>query len=755
MTAFWAWVAGVGWGWILTDIILFVNCLGRVAPHYPPNFQLPLSPVSCILIPSIFMSFLSPVFTPPWSRLTADRIEPDITAALADAEAKFAAIAAQDVALVTYDRVLGAFDEAAAVLDRAWARVQHLDSVSNAPALRAAYNAMLPKVTDFYTRIYLNEGLWKVLQAYAATPGARGLTGARRRFLEETLEDFRDSGAGLSLAGKTELERLNTELSAATQKFSENVLDATNAWSLIITDEARLAGLPESARGAARQSFLQKNPGAADQPGWRFTLHAPSYLPLMKYARDDSLRREVWQAGVNIGRAAPHDNTGLIPSILELRQAKATLLGRPQFADLIIHRRMARSGSGAVKFIEELHARLAPALAREQQALRDFKASQTGQSAGLLEPWEAGYWAEQQRQAVLDFDEEKLRPYLPIDGVLNGLFRLVETLFGVRLTEKPTIFLEPGPGHEPPPGVVEVWHPEVKYYELHDADGRHLGSFYADWHPRESKRGGAWMNYFETGGPRADGTFAPHLGIIAGNLTASVAGRPALLTHDEVSTIFHEFGHLLHHLFGEVEVKSLNGVRVTWDFVELPSQIMENWVWERAGLDFIARHHETGAPLPEDLFQKMLATRHFMAASAMMRLLAFSKMDLELHLHAAEITGARTPVDLEAWVRARIADYLPRFRTEPPTFAPRFTHVFSEPVGYAAGYYSYKWAEVLEADAFTRFQKEGVLNPATGRDFRHKILARGNGAPPEQLFRDFLGRDPDPSADLARCGLLS
>ena len=697
------------------------------------------------------MSFLSPAFTPAWSRLTADRVEPDVTAALAEAEAKFAAIAAQDPAGVSYESVLGAFDEAAATLDRAWVRVQHLDSVSNAPALRAAHNAMLPKVTDFYTRIYLHEGLWKILQAYAATPAACALTGARRRFLQETIEDFRDSGAGLSPADKTELERLNTELSAATQKFSENVLDATNAWELTIADEARLVGLPDSARAAARQSFLGKNPAAADQPGWRFTLHAPSYLPLMKYARDDALRREVWQASVNIGRAAPHDNTGLIRQILALRQAKARLLGRPEFADLVLHRRMARSGSNALAFIEKLQARLAEVFAREQRELEQFKAAQSGAPAGALEPWEAAYWSEQCRQKELHFDEEQLRPYFAIEGVLNGLFRLVETLFGVRLTERPVVYFEPGSGQEPAPGVVEVWHPEVKFYDLHDVDGRHLGSFYADWHPRESKRGGAWMNFFETGGPRPGGRFAPHLGIIAGNLTAPIAGRPALLTHDEVTTIFHEFGHLIHHLFGEVEVKSLNGVRVAWDFVELPSQIMENWVWERAGLDFVARHPTTGAPVPEELFQRLGATRHFMAATAMMRLLAFSKMDLELHLHAAEL--AAVAPDLDAWLRPRLAAYLPHFRTEPPTFAPRFTHIFSEPVGYAAGYYSYKWAEVLDADAFTRFQKEGLLNPVTGRDFRQKILARGNGAPPEELFRDFLGREPDPAADLARCGL--
>ncbi|HVU38998.1 MAG TPA: M3 family metallopeptidase, partial [Opitutales bacterium] len=545
---------------------------------------------------------------------------------------------------------------------------------------------------------------------------------------------------------------LNTEISAVTQKFSENVLDATNAWELVVADESRLAGLPESARAAARQSFLQKNPGPASRPGWRFTLHAPSFLPVMKYALDESLRREVWTATAGIGRAAPHDNTALIPQILALRDAKARLLGRPQFADLILRRRMAKSGAAALAFVENLHARLAPAFAREQHELESYKATQANAAPGPLEPWETAFWSEKFRQARLDFDEEQLRPYLPIEGVLSGLFRLVETLFGVRLTERATVFIEPGSNREPPSGAVEVWHPEVKFYELHDADGRHLGSFYADWHPRESKRGGAWMNFFETGGPRPGGKFAPHLGIIAGNLTAPVPGRPALLTHDEVTTIFHEFGHLLHHLLGEVEVKSLNGVRVTWDFVELPSQIMENWVWERAGLDFVARHYETGAPLPEDVFRKMRATRSFLAATAMMRMLAFSKLDLDLHLHAAELAG-RSPAEIEAWLRPRLADYLPHYRTEPPSFAPRFTHIFAESVGYAAGYYSYKWAEVLEADAFTRFLKEGVLNPATGRDFRQKILARGNGAPPEQLFRDFLGRDPDPAADLARCGL--
>lgn len=696
--------------------------------------------------------FLDPAFAPAWSQLTAESVETDIAAALAESQWRLDAVAAQEPERLTFASVLGALDDATEILDRAWNRVGHLDAVRNAPALRAAYNAMLPKVTEFYTRISLNEKLWKALRAYAATPEAHGLHGVRRRHLEETLESFRECGADLSPEGKRELERLNAELAAATQKFSENVLDATNAWEMVVTEETRLAGLPESARAAARESFLQKHPDAAGRPGWRFTLHAPSYLPLMKYAHDDGLRRQAWEASANVGRRAPHDNTALTLKIIELRQAKGTLLGHLHFPDLVLRRRMAKNGATALAFIERMHTQIAVAFAREQHELEQFKAASTATPKSPLEPWEASYWAERRRQAEFDFDEEMLRPYFPIDGVLGGMFRLAETLFGVKLTEKVTVFLEPGSGRTPPAGAVEVWHPDVKFYELHDGDGRHLGSFYADWHPREEKRGGAWMHDLETGGPRADGRFAPHLGFIAGNLTAPVAGRPALLMHDEVNTIFHEFGHLIHHLFGEVEIKALNGVHVAWDFVELPSQILENWIWERAGLDFFARHFETGEPIPEGLFRKMHAARNYLAASALMRQLAFGKMDLELHLHAAELV-ASPPEDLESWLRARLAAYTARFKTEPPTIAAKFTHLFANPVGYAAGYYSYLWAEVLDADAFTRFQREGVLNPKTGKDFRNKILARGNSAPPEELFRDFLGRDPEPAALLARCGL--
>jgi len=681
--------------------------------------------------------FLSRAFQIRWSELTADRVGPAVDAALADAEAAIGAITRLATAEVNYANTFLALERATELLNETWAKVSHLTSVADSPELRAAHNAALPKVSAFQAKIPLNPELWIRLKAAADHPSARALHGEHRRFLTETLADFRQQGADLPPDKKARLESLQSELAQVTQKYSENVLDATNAWELVITDASRLRGLPEHAREAARQGALKKGHGSDTQTAWRFTLHMPSQEPVMLYAEDESLRREVWTAAAAVGCKAPHANQELVARILTLRQEKAALLGQPHFADLVLERRMAKGGAQAVAFLENLHQRVKPAFDREVRELEEFKAQQTGGSAARLAPWEVGFWAEKLRRSRYDFDEEQLRPYFSLSSVLSGMFEIVGRVFGLRVTEVTD-------------GSVEVWHPEVKFYRLHDAAGRHLGSFYTDWHPRESKRGGAWMNYLVTGGPRSDGVRSPHLGLMCGNLTPPAGDRPALLTHSEVETVFHEFGHLLHHLLGEVEIKSLNGVNVAWDFVELPSQIMENWCWERESLDLFARHHETGAVIPEPLFERMIAAKNFRSAAFTMRQLAFARMDLDLHMQPVAAMGP----DLSGWIKTRLADYLTPTEPPTPTIENRFTHLFSDPVGYAAGYYSYKWAEVLDADAFTRFKVEGLFNPSVGRDFVTHVLSRGNSADPMELFVGFMGRPPDLQALLVRAGLV-
>jgi oligopeptidase A len=681
--------------------------------------------------------FLDSDFHIRWSELTAERIGPDLEVALRRAQAAIDAIASQDERALSYESTFLALERATEELNVAWGKVTHLQSVADSPALREAHNAMLPKVSTFFAAIPLNAELWRRLKTFAESPAARSVAGIHRRFLDETVKDFRQAGADLPAEKRARLEALQSELAQLTQKYGENVLDATNAWQLVVSDERRLDGLPERAKAAARRSAEAKG-----VPGWRFTLHMPSQEPLMTYATDEALRRETWTAAAGVGAQAPHDNTTLIGQILARRLEKATLLGQSHFADVVLERRMAKSGAQALAFIADLKTRAKAAFARECRELEEFTAQQTGGAGGRLAPWEIGFWAERLRKARYDLDEEALRPYFPMDRVVGGLFELVRRVFGLSVTERGT---EIGAAE-----AVQTWHAEVKFYDVHDRRGRHVGSFYADWHPRESKRGGAWMNYLITGGPTKDGGRKPHLGLICGNMTPPVDGRPALLTHREVETIFHEFGHLLHHLLGEVEIKSLNGVNVAWDFVELPSQIMENWCWERESLDLFARHHETGATLPAALFDKMVAAKKFRSACAVMRQVAFAEMDLVLHMRTAEFVGVP---DIEPKARAIVADAL--IPTEPPapTIVKRFNHIFSDPVGYAAGYYSYKWAEVLDADAFTRFKREGIFNAQVGADFVTHVLSRGNSADPAELYRAFMGRDPDLNALLQRSGL--
>jgi oligopeptidase A len=549
----------------------------------------------------------------------------------------------------------------------------------------------------------------------------------------KTLDSFRRHGAELGPAGKKRMAEIDVELTKITTKFSENVLDSGNAFELIIDDEAKLAGLPPSAIDAERQSAESKKAA-----GWRFTLQAPSYIPVLTYMDSREIREQMYRAFSMRATEPDRDNRPLLERILALRREKARLLGFADFADFVLQDRMAHKGERAMRFLEELKAKTDPFFAKENAALEAF----AGQE---LEPWDVAYWAEKQRRILYDFDEEQLRPYFPAERVVEGMFAIVERLYGIRVTKR---------------NGVPVWHPDVRYYEVHDRDGALFGAFYADWYPRESKRDGAWMEGFITGSfvsgqnvsrQHQAGHFEPHLGCICGNLTPPIGDKPALLTHREVETIFHEFGHLLHHVLSRVEVRSLAGTSVAWDFVELPSQIMENWCWEREALDLFARHYETGESIPEDLFQKMVRARTYRAANAQMRQLGFGFADLKLH---REYDPARDG-NVIAYARDLLQPFAAAKFPENYAMIAGFTHLFSSPVGYGAGYYSYKWAEVLDADAFTRFRDEGIFSPETGAAFREHILSKGDSDDPAELYRKFMGRDPDPDALLLRSGLVA
>ena len=692
--------------------------------------------------------FLSPDFHVRWSTLVPESVEPDIRHALDLAKHNIEAICNQDPAVANYESTFLAFEKASESLNNGWGRLNHLDSVADSPAQREALGKMLPEVSGFYSSLALNERLWAVIKTVGESAEVATLSPVQQRFVKETLADFRNSGADLPAAQKERIAAIETELSQITKQYSEHVLDSTNAWELVITDESKLAGLPDSAIAGAATNARAKGIATDEKPAWRFTLQFTSMFPVMQHLHDDAIRHQVWEASSKVGATGEFDNTALVWQILVLRHEKAAILGHEHFADLTLLRRMAKTGSAALRFIENLHTHIQPAFLAEYQQLAQYKAAKSRQPISQLEPWEVAYWAEKQRRENYDFDEEALRPYFPVDGVMAGMFEIASRLFGITIRQLQTGYFEVGAAPEElPADVIEVWHPECAFYEIHDSNtSAHLGSFYADWHPRESKRGGAWMNSLHTGA-----LGEPHLGLIIGNMSPPIDGKPALLTHREVETIFHEFGHLLHGLLSEVAVKSLAGTNVSWDFVELPSQIMENFCWDRESLDLFARHYETGEPIPEDLFAKMVAAKNYLSASGFMRQLAFAKIDLELHTRLTEFLGK----DLDAVDREVLADYLAPLKTPSPSMMRRFSHLFSSPTGYAAGYYSYKWAEVLDADAFTRFQEEGVLNPETGAAFREHILSKGNSMAPDELYRRFMGRDPDQEPLLIRAGLAS
>lgn len=656
----------------------------------------------------------------------AEDVEPVVAELIAQVKAGVDAIAAADTPK-TYRHILGALDTVTEPLDFAVAVVRHLESVVTTPELRAAHNQIQGPVSMFYTAIPLDATLWAAVKAVNDNPEeVARLSPVERRYLEKTVRGFRRAGADLSEEGKRKLEEIDVELTKITTKFAENVLDATNAYEKLITDEAKLAGLPESARIAARESARAKG-----RDGWRFTLQGPSYAPVLTYLEDRSIRQEMWEASNHRATFGELDNRSLIAVILSLRREKAQLLGYRDFADLVLEERMAHSGAGAQRFLEDLRDKTKLFFERENQSLAAL-GRELGYSS--LEPWDVGFLAEKQRQALYSFDEEELRPYFQLDRVVAGMFDIFSRILGIQVIEEPDV-----------PG----WDAAVRYYRVEDAgSGELLGGFYTDWFPRENKRGGAWMDSLVTGDPNLG---LPHLGLICGNLTPPVEARPSLLTLREVETIFHEFGHLLHHVLSRVPVRSLSGTNVPWDFVELPSQIMENWVMEREALNTFARHYQTGEPIPPELFEKMRRAKTFRSANAQMRQLGFSMMDLTLH---REFHGA-TGEDVIAHAHRILSQFTPVPLPADYGMVASFTHLFASPVAYGAGYYSYKWAEVLDADAFTRFQKEGIFSASAGYAFRKSILEQGDSQDPLALYRGFMGREPDANALLKRLGLVT
>jgi oligopeptidase A len=665
-------------------------------------------------------------FEIPFDQIEALHVEPAVDALLASAQGAVDAIAASDETR-TYANTLGALEEATEPLERAMTVVDHLESVATTDALRAAYNATRPKVSAFWSELAMNDGLYQAVRAFSATEEAGALPPTEKRFLEKTLDDFRRHGAELSLEDKAKLQAIEIDLTKLTTEFSQNVLDETNAFELTITDESKLAGLPESAKQAAAENASRK-----DLEGWRFTLHAPSMIPVLTYLDDASIREHVWRAYNTRAISGGRDNRRIIGRVLELRQAKAKLLGYRDFSDLVTEDRMAKAGAKAKAFIDDLRDRTQVAFERENQELQAYRNEIEGDSAPALEAWDTAYYSEKQRQAKYDFNEEELRPYFPLDRVLDGLFATAQALYEIEIVERD----------------AAAWDSEVKSYAIQDPGGTMIAAFYVDLFPRENKRGGAWMNALISAAHREE-PHSPHLGLFCANVNPPVGGKPALLTHREVETLFHEFGHLLHHCFSRVSVRSLAGTNVAWDFVELPSQIMENWCWERSGLDLFAAHYETGERIPDELYEKMVRARTYRAANAQMRQLGFASVDLALHQdYEPERDG-----EVTAYAREILQGYSAAKLPENYAMLAGFGHVFAHPVGYAAGYYSYKWAEVLDADAFTRFKSEGITNPEVGRAFRDTILSKGNSEEPETLYRDFMGRNPELDPLLERAGL--
>ncbi|WP_372831288.1 oligopeptidase A [Pontibacterium sp.] len=665
---------------------------------------------------------------PPFAQIKPEHVEPAVDKLLAD-NRQVVDMLVQKVTNPTWDTLIAPLEQINDVLAKAWSPVSHMNSVVNSDELREAYNACLPKLSQFWTELGQNQGLYQLHQQYADSEEFKTLNTEQKTAIEHTLRDFKLSGIALAEDQQQRYGELQQRLSELTTKFSENVLDATNAWSKLIKDESELAGLPEMAIAAAKQVAEAKG-----EDGWMLTLDFPSYIPVMTYADSRALREEVYTAfatrasdqGPNAGE---WDNSEIMQEILQLRQEKARLLGFENYAEYSLATKMAEDPDQVIGFLRDLAAKSHPEAEREYQELCDFARDEYGMEQ--LQAWDVTYYGEKLKHARYEISQEMLRPYFPMPKVLDGLFEVAQRLFGIEICEIKDF---------------DSWHKDARHFEVR-RDETLIARFYLDPFAREKKRGGAWMDDCRVRRRLDDGSLQLPVAYLVCNFNPPVGDDPALLTHNEVTTLFHEFGHGIHHMLTRIETADVSGINgVAWDAVELPSQFLENWCWEPEALALISGHYQTGETLPRELLDKMLAAKNFQSGMMMVRQLEFSIFDFQLH---REFEAGKTDIQT---VLNRIRDEVAV--VTPPAFN-RFQHSFSHIFagGYAAGYYSYKWAEVLSADAFSRFEEDGIFNQQTGADFLHAVLEQGGSREAMDLFVEFRGRKPEVDALLRHSGI--
>ncbi|HFZ4879006.1 oligopeptidase A [Serratia marcescens] len=673
---------------------------------------------------------LTPFSLPPFSAIRPEDIVPAVQSALADCRAAVERVVAQPGPF-TWDNLCQPLAESDDRLSRIWSPIGHLNSVKNSPELRAAYEQALPLLSEYGTWVGQHEGLYQAYRSLKEGAAFEALSVPQRKAVDNALRDFELSGIGLSADKQQRYGEIVARLSELGSTYSNNVLDATMGWSKLITDEAELSGLPESALAQA-QAMAQ----AKEQDGWLLTLDMPSYLPVLTYADNRALREEMYRAfatrasdqGPNAGK---WDNSEVMAETLALRHELAQLLGFATYADKSLATKMAESPEQVIGFLSDLAKRARPQAEQELAQLRAFAKQHYG--VDELDAWDITYYGEKQKQHLFSISDEQLRPYFPEQRVVEGLFEVVKRIYGITAKERKD---------------VETWHPDVRFFDLFDADGELRGSFYLDLYARENKRGGAWMDDCVGSLRKADGTLQKPVAYLTCNFNRPLGDQPALFTHNEVTTLFHEFGHGLHHMLTQIDTAGVSGINgVPWDAVELPSQFMENWCWEPEALAFISGHYQSGEPLPKAMLDKLLAAKNYQAALFILRQLEFGLFDFRMHFEYSPEKGAQ--------ILPTLAEVKKMVAVVPSPSWGRFPHAFSHIFagGYAAGYYSYLWAEVLSADAYSRFEEEGIFNAETGKSFLDNILSCGGSEEPMALFKRFRGREPQLDAMLRHYGI--